>query len=251
MAGQVLRVAMAALAVMAPAFSIKEKSLSTTRRSAITPPARAQTAETAWPYSGIPRTTPGNGGHGGHGAGIHNLGVASLTYCTIADNSTAGGGQGGASATPGVDGDDGNGGGINGLFTGINTILAGNQAAGAGPDCAGEVAAGGFDLIRNPSGCTIDPGVVNTMVFAPPLLGPLQVNAPSHACSPETRALLFSSPAIDAGNCSIGAVPVDQRGVPRPQGAGCDIGAYEYEPDRWQLTWLPLSFHVTVHPSFP
>ena len=41
-----------------------------------------------------------------------------------------------------------------------------------------------------------------------------------------THGLLAGSPAIDAGDA--GACPAtDQRGVARPLGAGCDIGAYE------------------------
>jgi len=48
----------------------------------------------------------------------------------------------------------------------------------------------------------------------------------------ETHALLSGSQAINAGaNAACTAAPingVDQRGVPRPQGAACDIGAYEY-----------------------
>jgi len=44
-----------------------------------------------------------------------------------------------------------------------------------------------------------------------------------------TQALLPGSVAIDAGVASE-CPPTDQRGVPRPQGAGCDAGAYEYEP---------------------
>jgi hypothetical protein len=38
------------------------------------------------------------------------------------------------------------------------------------------------------------------------------------------------SPAIDAGSCTDSdgiTVTVDQRGVARPQGATCDIGAFE------------------------
>ena len=46
-----------------------------------------------------------------------------------------------------------------------------------------------------------------------------------------TRALLEGSPAIDAGaspcNGPDGPLTVDQRGLPRPQGAACDIGAFE------------------------
>ena len=61
-----------------------------------------------------------------------------------------------------------------------------------------------------------------------PLLGPLHDNGGRTL----THALLPGSPAIDAGDdLACAAAPVngiDQRGVPRPQGAACDIGAYEY-----------------------
>jgi len=39
--------------------------------------------------------------------------------------------------------------------------------------------------------------------------------------------LLPGSPAIDAGACVAG-ITTDQRGVSRPSGDGCDIGAYEF-----------------------
>ena len=42
-----------------------------------------------------------------------------------------------------------------------------------------------------------------------------------------TNALLPGIPAIDAsaeGSCP----PLDQRGVPRPRGRSCDIGAFEW-----------------------
>jgi len=41
-----------------------------------------------------------------------------------------------------------------------------------------------------------------------------------------THALLFDSPARDAGGAS--CLPTDQRGVTRPQETACDIGAYEW-----------------------
>jgi PKD repeat protein len=45
-----------------------------------------------------------------------------------------------------------------------------------------------------------------------------------------THALQAGSPAIDAGNPDPSTCPAtDQRGVSRPQGVGCDIGAYEFE----------------------
>ncbi len=48
-----------------------------------------------------------------------------------------------------------------------------------------------------------------------------------------THALLVGSPALDAGVClDVDGNPLltDQRGLPRPQGAACDIGAFENQP---------------------
>jgi|GEM_PF-5862033 len=58
-----------------------------------------------------------------------------------------------------------------------------------------------------------------------PLLGPLANNGgPTN-----THALLAGSSAIDAGNNST-CPAADQRGVTRPQGPFCDMGAYELIP---------------------
>ena len=46
----------------------------------------------------------------------------------------------------------------------------------------------------------------------------------------QTMALQPGSPAIDAILKSACPLDVDQRGVPRPQGPRCDIGAYERKP---------------------
>ncbi len=73
----------------------------------------------------------------------------------------------------------------------------------------------------NVQGGYIGVGNLNTN----PLLGQLQNNG----SFTQTMALLSGSPAIDAGddaNCPAN----DQRGVTRPQGSHCDIGAYEYQP---------------------
>jgi hypothetical protein len=62
----------------------------------------------------------------------------------------------------------------------------------------------------------------SAILFADPLLGALADNGGPT----QTRALSSGSPAIDTGNNS--ACPAaDQRGIVRPQGGGCDIGAYE------------------------
>ncbi len=70
--------------------------------------------------------------------------------------------------------------------------------------------------------CELSTGFAATdLVGISPVLGPLQDNGgPTH-----TMALLPGSPAIDTGNTS--CEPFDQRGLPRPLGASCDIGAFE------------------------
>jgi CSLREA domain-containing protein len=71
----------------------------------------------------------------------------------------------------------------------------------------------------------IESGTCSPAVSGDPLLGPLTNNGGST----QTFALLPGSPAIDAaGDCTPYLNPdEDQRGVARPQGASCDIGAYE------------------------
>jgi len=59
-----------------------------------------------------------------------------------------------------------------------------------------------------------------------PKLGPLSNNGGST----QTHALLAGSPAIDAGDCAL-SPDFDQRGEPRPIGASCDIGAFEFIPE--------------------
>jgi hypothetical protein len=52
-----------------------------------------------------------------------------------------------------------------------------------------------------------------------------------------THELKVGSPAVDAAVCSP-AFDTDQRGVLRPQGSGCDIGAYER---------IPISVGITIN----
>jgi CSLREA domain-containing protein len=64
----------------------------------------------------------------------------------------------------------------------------------------------------------------NNVLNVDPLLGPLQNNGGDTP----TMALGVGSPAIDAGNDATCA-STDQRGISRPQGSHCDMGAYEVQ----------------------
>jgi hypothetical protein len=107
------------------------------------------------------------------------------------------------------------------LGTLTNTIVAGNDAA-AFPSpfqdqCSAQLANGGGVLefpANNP------PCVGGARITADPRLGPLGNNGGFSA----TQLLLAGSPAIDAGACVVGT---DERGVARPQGGACDLGAVE------------------------
>jgi hypothetical protein len=85
----------------------------------------------------------------------------------------------------------------------------------------------GDNIFLDRTGCTIVP-VSGTNWAADPLLGPIGDNGGET----DTHALLAGSPAIDrvTNDCRTYQALVlteDQRGVLRPIGAACDIGAYE------------------------
>ncbi len=97
-----------------------------------------------------------------------------------------------------------------------NTILANN----GGLDCQnqyGTVVVNENNLIETNLNCGVP------MLTSDPNLGPLANNSGIT----QTLALLPGSPAINAGNDAT-CETTDQRGVARPEGPHCDIGAYEY-----------------------
>ena len=123
-----------------------------------------------------------------------------------------------------------NGGGLSilgGTATVRRSIVANNSSiAPATPNCAsdpqgtipGTIGSGGFNL-ESSTDCGFS--AAGDKQKANPLLGPLQNNGGQT----DTRALLPGSPAFDAAGASCPAT--DQRGVTRPQGLACDIGAFE------------------------
>lgn len=105
----------------------------------------------------------------------------------------------------------------------VNSIIA-NNSAPSGPDCAGPFTSPGPNLVGTISGCAL---VGTAPITGDAHLGPLADNGGPTL----THALLFPSPAVNAGDNAIcAAAPVsgiDQRGVVRPVGATCDLGAVE------------------------
>lgn len=182
----------------------------------------------------------GNGGGTGHGGGLSNNDVLVLENVTISGNSAASGGGLGAvdgSATlQNVTISDNTatsvGGGISGDGDAVqlaNTILAGNRAP-SGPNCGHSVRSNGHNLIGALSDCTIL-GETGSNVID----GGGNVDADVHVAElvRNGRGTYSQTPvrngrAIDAGHC---ALSTDQRGVSRPQGDGCDIGAVEFTAD--------------------
>ena len=103
------------------------------------------------------------------------------------------------------------------------TILALNTAPPkGGPNCYGSVSSGGHNLLGTTSGCQFAHKTTDKL-HRDPKLGSLADNGGAT----HTLALLSGSPAIDAIPKPACDVRTDQRGVRRPQGPRCDIGAYE------------------------
>ena len=197
-------------------------------------------------------TVPGAGNAIGGGLYVSVVGGdAASILATEITNSTISGNVAGSSGTPGLGGGafletvsiggaatpvemhnvtitsnravEGEGGGvINGVSSAnpafVNSIVAGNTAA-VDPDCSGAFASEGNNLERGTScGFTEVGDLQNTM----PRLEPLRRNGGPTA----THALKRASEAVNGGaNGTCEAR--DQRGVRRPQGPRCDIGAFE------------------------
>ena len=153
-------------------------------------------------------TVSGNSAGNGRGGGIGAVGAVTLTNSTIYGNNAAfsGGGVYGDNSWLGFS------------LTTSNSIIANNT----GGDCfktGGTFTSNGYNIDSDNTCNLVAPG---DLLYTDPILGPLANNGGPTM----TRALLPGSPAIDAGTCVIGT---DQRGIARPQGAICDIGAYEAE----------------------
>lgn len=153
------------------------------------------------------------------GGGIHNTaGTLDITNVTLAENGAATGG-----------------GLYNENFERVNltnTIIADSTG---GNDCATESGTTIFDRLFN----MIKDGSCIPIAMDDPMLGPLQNNGGPTL----TYSLLPNSPAIDHNPTCISALNRDQRGVTRPQGSGCDVGAIEVEPP---TIYIPMLFNNAI-----
>lgn len=117
-----------------------------------------------------------------------------------------------------------------------NTIIFGNQLSyyvdPEGPlgfgDCyndGGTLQSLGYNLIGTMDNCELTGDTASNIVAQDPLF---IANSTLPGNLPIYLELAENSPAIDAGNNAT-CETVDQRGIVRPVGSGCDIGAYEYK----------------------
>jgi predicted outer membrane repeat protein len=139
------------------------------------------------------------------GGAIHNYyGTLTLRNSTLAGNSAPTGGGIGNEAT----------------LNYTNTIIADSTAGG---DCANTGAGAVGTNLNN----LVEDGSCAASLTGDPMLGALADNGGNT----QTMALQAGSSAINAGDdvtCTSSPVSgADQRGVARPQGPFCDIGAYE------------------------
>ena len=171
-------------------------------------------------------------GNTGRGISIGDGEAASITNSTISGNGgggllTAAALSGGASATltnttvasntgVGLDQD------ASTTITLDRTIVSGNS----GGSCSAAINSLGYNI---DSGSTCGLNDVGDQSNTDPLLGALANNGGET----NTHALGDGSPAIDTVDAAVCPPPAtDQRGVTRPEGEACDIGAYEFVPSK-------------------
>jgi CSLREA domain-containing protein len=185
---------------------------------------------------------------GGAGGGIYSQSTLTLSNVTLSGN-TAGGvrrlqgnglppllfpGQGGglfgggtllnvtfnANTARPAGTATGQGGNVFGGPTLRNSIVAN---AVSGGNCSGSGITSGGSNLSSDNTCSFN--ATGDLNNTDPLLGPLANNGGFT----QTHALQVGSPAINAVVNSCPPPSTDQRGVTRPQGTGCDSGAYEFQ----------------------
>ena len=143
------------------------------------------------------------------GALAGSQGVARLENVTITDNAASG--AGGGISSPGDS------------VVAVNTIFQNNDAP-IGPTCSNAFRSAGYNLIDELADCSVLGETGTNIVGAGVDLAALEFNA----ANTFSQTPKEDGRAIDRGSCRLAT---DQRGVERPYGDGCDIGAIEFGPD--------------------
>ncbi len=152
-----------------------------------------------------------SGNSAGFGGGIRNNGTLIVNSSTLADNSAFSGG--------GIQNDA--------TLTVKGTLVVSNPGGNCG---GGAVTSAGYNL-SDDAACMRDFTQPTDINSTPAQLDPKGLQ--NNGGPTQTIALLSTSPAVDAipvaacTDTNGTAIAADQRGVTRPQGSGCDIGAFE------------------------
>jgi predicted outer membrane repeat protein len=205
----------------------------------------------------ISDTTVSDNSSSDNGGGIHNGGTLTLTDSTVAGNSASGYG-GGISDDSGTmtisnstvaNNSASAGSGIYNIFGTVNvdqSTVSGNVGGGlfnpqgtlntvativanstAGSDCSGDITDDAYNLDDDGSCGFLTAN--HSMSDVNPDLGPLQNNGgPTETQSPATGSPVLDQIPVGTTVNSVTLCPgTDQRGVERPQGPECDMGAVE------------------------
>ncbi len=204
----------------------------------------------------ITNSTFSSNASGGNGGAIYNVsGTMSIADSTFSGNSASG--FGGAifnqasldvtsstfagNSAPGNPPAPAPGGGAfyNMYYLTITNSIVAESSAGGNCSSEGVITDGGYNL-EDGTSCGFS-SAHHSLSSTNPLLGSLANNGGPT----QTMALLAGSPALDviptSAGCGTSALAADQRGIARPQGSGCDIGAYERAPGS--------TTHLTANPT--
>jgi hypothetical protein len=153
-------------------------------------------------------------GPGGWGGGLYvdRQSRASLVHATIVQNS--------ARFAAGIASDS--------TVTIQASLLAGNLGTVTGGECGGKgrVLSKGWNLLNDTGACRFQ-ALAGDLMGASPQLGP----PGPYGGAWSTVPLRSSSPAIDRIPLDACRGTLDQRLKPRPANGGCDVGAFERQPD--------------------
>ncbi len=158
------------------------------------------------------------------GGGILNASASAqleMIFCTVYGNTS---GEGGGGIWNGADNSASQ-------LVMRNSLVAGNKSP-AGPDILGPLTSQGYNLIQNTKNTTFASNQEHETDLLQVALSALGVDhlLKDNNGFTQTHALFPGSVAIDRippNDCRIQDISTDQRGVRRPQGVACDIGAYE------------------------